>query len=379
MNEIDIGKALHKAAAGERISQEEGLSLLERADMGALGQAALAAKRRLHPDPIVTFVIDRNINYSNVCVTDCDFCAFYRRPGHEEAYILSREELYAKVRELLEAGGTQTLLQGGHHPRLGIDWYEDLLRDLRREFPALHIHAFSPSEIAFFSKLWKMPVRDIVRRFKEAGLDSIPGGGAEILVDRVRKVISPKKATTDEWLDVFVQAHAEGVKGSVSMVIGHVETLAERIEHFERIRQVQDQCGGLDQGPWTAFIVWTMQPCNTRLDGKIEPASAMTYLRTVAVARLYLDNIRNIQASWVTQGAKVGQLALLHGCNDWGGLMLEENVVSKAGTVHHVQVEEMDRLSREIGLSLRQRNYYYELLEDKREGAVTKGTASAST
>ncbi|MCZ7646549.1 MAG: dehypoxanthine futalosine cyclase [Planctomycetota bacterium] len=363
MSAKDANTILQKAAGGERLSPEDGLLLLERAELNDLGAAALAVKNRLHPEPVATFVIDRNINYTNVCVADCDFCAFYRRPGDVEAYVLPRETLYRKIRELAAIGGTQILMQGGHHPRLQIEWYEELLSDLRREFPDVHRHAFSPSEIVFFSKLWKLPVREIVRRFKAAGLQSIPGGGGEILVDRVRKIIAPKKAMTDEWLDVYVQAHAEGLKGSVSMVIGHYETLAERIEHLERVRQVQDRCGGLDAGPWTAFIVWTMQPDHTLLEGKIRKAGAVEYLRMLAVSRLYLDNIRNLQASWVTQGAKVGQLSFLHGCNDWGGFMMEENVVSQAGTVHRVQIEQMRRMSAELGLTLRQRNFFYELID----------------
>jgi len=360
---MNIAFILDKAASGERLTPEEGLAILQRADLNDLGRAAWAAKNRLHPQPIATFLIDRNINYTNVCVADCDFCAFYRRPGDVEAYVLPREQLYQKIQELTSIGGTQILMQGGHHPYLGIDWYEDLLRDIRREFPALHVHAFSPSEIVHFSKIWKMPRREIIRRFKAAGLHSIPGGGGEILVDRVRKLIAPKKAMTDEWLDVYVQAAAEGLQGSCTMVVGHYETPAERIEHLERLRQIQDQTGGLDHGVWTAFIVWTMQPEHTLLEGKIQKAGAAEYLRINAVARLYLDNIRNIQSSWVTQGAKVGQMSFLYGCNDWGGLMLEENVVSQAGTVHHVQKEEMRRLSAELGLTLRQRNFFYELVD----------------
>ena len=353
---------LDKAAVGERLTPDEGLALLERAELNDLGRAALEVKNRLHPVPLATYVIDRNINYTNVCVADCGFCAFYRRPDDVEAYILPRAQLYQKIRELLAVGGTQILMQGGHHPYLKIEWYEELLGDIRREFPTIHIHAFSPSEIVHFAKLWKLPRREIIRRFKAAGLQSIPGGGGEILVDRVRKLIAPKKAMSDEWLDVYVQAAAEGLRGSCTMVIGHYETLAERIEHLERLRQVQDQTGGLD-GVWSAFIVWTMQPDHTLLEGKIEKAGVAEYLRMTAVARLYLDNIRNLQSSWVTQGAKAGQMSFLYGCNDWGGLMMEENVVSQAGTVHEVQIEEMRRLSAELGLTLRKRNFFYQLID----------------
>ncbi|HEY3319400.1 MAG TPA: cyclic dehypoxanthinyl futalosine synthase [Planctomycetota bacterium] len=355
---MGIEAILDKAAAGERISYAEGVELMERGDLNALGRAALAVRKRLHPEPIATYVIDRNINYTNVCVADCDFCAFYRRPGDPEQYVLPKEELYKKIRELVSLGGTQILLQGGHHPYLKLDWYEEMIAGIRREFPDLHVHAFSPSEIYHFSRLFKLPVREVVARLKKAGLHSIPGGGGEILVDRVRKLIAPKKAMTDQWLGVMADAAAEGLRGSCTMVIGHYETLAERVEHLGRLRKAQDE-----HRPFTAFIVWTMQPRNTKLEGKIQCSGAMDYLRTLAVARLYLDNVPNVQASWVTQGAGIGQLSFLYGCNDWGGLMIEENVVSKAGTVHSVQVEEMRRLSAELGLKLRKRNYFYELMD----------------
>ncbi len=360
-----IQSILDKAAEGQRIAPDEALLLMERADLASLGRAALAARRRLHPEPAATYVIDRNINYTNICVADCDFCAFYRRPGDPEEYVLPREELYAKIRELEAVGGTQILMQGGHHPYLKLNWYEELLQDIRREFPDIHIHAFSPSEVVHFSHIFKMPVREVVRRLKAAGLHSIPGGGGEILVDRVRNIIAPKKAMTDEWLGVMIDAAKEGLKGSSTMVIGHFETLAERIEHLDRLRQTQDE-----DAPFSAFIVWTMQPKHTKLEGRIESAGAFDYLRTLSVARLYLDNIPNIQSSWVTQGAKVGQLSFLHGCNDWGGLMMEENVVSQAGTVHHVQIEEMRTLSAELGLTLKKRNFFYEIIEETKPVAA---------
>ena len=353
-----VDQILDKAVAGGRIDSEEGLHLLAHADLNALSRAALAIRQRLHPEPIATYVIDRNINYTNICVADCDFCAFYRRPGDPEEYVLPRPELYQKIRELQAIGGTQILMQGGHHPYLKLDWYEQLIGDIRLEFPDIHIHAFSPSEIVHFSHIFKMPVREVIRRLKAAGLHSIPGGGGEILVDRVRQIIAPKKAQTDEWLGVMIDAAKEGLKGSCTMVIGHYETLPERIEHLERLRRAQDE-----HNPFSAFIVWTMQPKHTKLEGKIQPAGSFDYLRTLAVARIYLDNIPNIQSSWVTQGAKVGQLSFLYGCNDWGGLMMEENVVSQAGTVHHVQIGEMQRLSAELGLELRKRNFFYELID----------------
>ncbi|MCY3023956.1 MAG: dehypoxanthine futalosine cyclase [Planctomycetota bacterium] len=348
---------LERAAGGGRISQAEGVLLLEQGELNALGRGALAVRRRLHPETIATYVVDRNINYTNVCVADCEFCAFYRRPRDPEAYVLSQAELFGKIRELRAIGGTQVLLQGGHHPYLKLEWYEEMIRGIRRDFPDIHVHAFSPSEIVYFAKLFKLPVREIIRRLKDAGLHSIPGGGGEILVDRVRRMIAPQKAMTDEWLGVMADAAKEGLRGSATMVIGHCETLAERVEHLERLRRAQDE-----HQPFTAFVVWTMQPRHTRLEGKVQPAGAFDYLRTLAVARMYLDNIRNVQASWVTQGAKVGQLSFLYGCNDWGGLMMEENVVSEAGTRHEVQVEELRRLSSELGLTLRKRDYFYRLV-----------------
>ena len=360
-----IQRILDKAAAGTRIDFDDALLLMERADLASLGRAALAARQRLHPEPTATYVIDRNINYTNICVADCDFCAFYRRPGDPEEYVLPRAELYAKIRELQAVGGTQILMQGGHHPYLKLNWYEELLQDIRREFPSIHIHAFSPSEVVHFSHIFKMPVREVIKRLKAAGLHSIPGGGGEILVDRVRQIIAPKKAQTDEWLSVMTDAAKEGLKGSCTMVIGHYETLRERIEHLDRLRRAQDE-----HAPFSAFIVWTMQPKHTKLEGKIEAAGAFDYLRTLSVARLYLDNIPNIQSSWVTQGAKVGQLSFLHGCNDWGGLMMEENVVSQAGTVHDVKVEEMRSLSAELGLELKKRNFFYEIIEEQSPAAA---------
>ena len=354
----NLESKIEKALAGERLSCAEGLALLEHADLNTLGRAALAIRKRLHPEAVATFVIDRNINYTNICVADCAFCAFQRRLGDPEGYVLSQAELHRKIRELEAQGGTQILLQGGHHPGLKLVWYEEMIAGIRREFPRLHVHAFSPSEVVHFSKLFKLPVGEIVRRLKAAGLHSIPGGGGEILVDRVRNLIAPGKARANEWLAVMAAAAQEGLKGSCTMVIGHVETLAERVEHLERLRRAQDE-----HQAFTAFIVWTMQPRNTRLEGKITPAGAYDYLRTVALARLYLDNIPHIQSSWVTQGAKIGQLSFLYGCNDWGGLTLEENVVRQAGTVHRVQIEQLRRLSAEMGLTLRQRDYFYRLID----------------
>jgi len=353
-----VANILDRAADGQRLTPEEGLRLLQEADLHDLARAAVAVRKRLHREAIATYVADRNVNYTNICVTNCAFCAFCRCPDDADGYVLTREELYAKLQELVDVGGTQVLLQGGHHPQLSIEWYEELLRDIRTRFPRLHIHGFSPSEIVHVARVAQLPVREVLARFKEAGLGSLPGGGAEILVDRVRKQISPAKISSDQWLDVYRQAQAIGLKGSTTMVIGHVETPAERIEHLERLRRLQDETGGAN-GVWVAFIVWTMQPRNTRLENTVQPVGPAEYLRMLALARLYLDNIPNMQASWPTQGAKIGQLSFLFGANDWGGLMMEENVLSQAGTVYQTAVEELRGLTKELGLELRRRDFFY--------------------
>lgn len=360
---------LEKAVAGERLTPAEGLAILETHDLIALGQAADAVTRRLHPEPYRTYNIDRNINYSNVCAAVCDFCAFYRPLNHAESYVLSREELLQKVAETVSLGGDQILMQGGLHPTLPFEWYEELLRDLRAKFPQVNVHAFSPPEIHHFAKITKLPLRDVLQRLRDAGLGSLPGGGGEILVDRVRKAITRGKVLTDDWLNVHRVWHELGGRSSATMMFGHVETLAERIEHLERIRELQDETGG-----FTAFICWTHQAPETtpwfggdRKDGvdmtKIPPAGAFEYLKTQAVARLYLDNVLNIQSSWVTQGEKVGQMALLFGANDMGSLMIEENVVSAAGTAYHLTLEQIRRAIREVGYIPRQRNVFYELID----------------
>jgi len=359
---------LDKAVAGERLTPAEGLRLLESHDLVAIGEAANRVTQRLHPEPYRTFNIDRNVNYSNVCAAVCDFCAFYRPVEHPEAYVLSREELHQKVAETVALGGDQILMQGGLHPKLKLEWYEEMLRDLRREFPQVNVHGFSPPEIHFFSKLSKLPLEVVLGRLKDAGLGSLPGGGGEILVDRVRELITRGKVLTDDWLNVHRVWHRLGGRSSATMMFGHVETLAERIEHFDRLRQLQDETGG-----FTAFICWTFQAPDTPPwfgEGRrgvdmtqIPPAGAFEYLKTQAVSRLYLDNIPNIQSSWVTQGEKVGQLALLYGANDMGSLMIEENVVASAGTVHHLTLETIKRCIREIGYIPRQRNVRYEYLD----------------
>jgi cyclic dehypoxanthinyl futalosine synthase len=349
---------LERVAAGEeRLSDEAALDLFDNAPTELLGAAAHAVRTRLHPEPILTCVVDRNVNYTNVCVVDCDFCAFYRRPRDSEAYVLSREQIHQKLQELVDAGGTQVLMQGGHHPRLKLDWYLELLADIKAHFP-LHLHAFSPPEIFHFTKVFKLPVKEVLRQFQAAGLDSVPGGGGEILADRVRKLISPKKVMADDWLGVMRAAHELGMKTSATMMFGHVETSAERVETLRRYRELQDQTGG-----FIAFICWGCQPSGTPIEECVPaPIGAVEYLRTVAISRIYLDNIPNIQASWVTLGPEIGQVSMQYGCNDWGGTMLEENVVSQAGTVHHVGVEDMRRMSTELGYQFHKRDHFYNLL-----------------
>ncbi len=352
---------LDKAVAGERLTPEEGLRLLESHDLAALGRAADAVTRRLHPENYRTYNIDRNVNYTNVCTAVCDFCAFYRTPKSKEGYVLDRDELCQKIQETLDLGGDQILMQGGLHPEFKLEWYEQLLRDIKDRFPSLNIHGFSPPEIYHFTKVSKLPLRTVLERLKAAGLGSLPGGGAEILVDRVRSAITRGKVMTDDWLEVNRVWHSLGGRSTATMMFGHVETLAERIEHLERLRQVQDETGG-----FTAFICWTFQPDHTDM-ADTPPAGSFEYLRTNAVARLYLDNFANIQSSWVTQGLKIGQLALLYGANDMGSLMIEENVVAEAGTVHHLSLDEIRGAISELGFTPRQRNVHYQLFDSARE------------
>jgi cyclic dehypoxanthinyl futalosine synthase len=356
-----VSELLEHAVAGERLTPQQGLALLESHDLTALGQAANAVTQRLHPDPIRTYNIDRNINYTNVCTAVCDFCAFYRAPRHAEGYVLPRAELLEKVAETVALGGDQILMQGGLHPDFGLEWYEELLHDIKSRFPNVNVHGFSPPELHHFTKVAKLPIKTVLERLKAAGLGSIPGGGAEILVDRVRKEITRGKVLTDDWLNVMRVWHELGGKSSVTMMFGHVETLAERIEHLERVRQLQDETGG-----FTAYICWTFQPEHTDM-AHISPAGSFEYLKTQAVSRLYLDNIPNIQSSWVTQGLKIGQLALLYGANDMGSLMIEENVVAEAGTVHFLSLDQMRDAISELGYTPRQRNVFYELMSDEYE------------
>jgi cyclic dehypoxanthinyl futalosine synthase len=362
-----VAAILRRAVDGHRLTFDEGVTLLKEGDLLALGCAADAVCRRLHPEPYRTYNIDRNINYTNVCAAVCDFCAFYRKVGHGEAYVLERSELLKKVEETVALGGDQILMQGGLHPDLPFEWYEDLLRDLKAHFPQVNIHGFSPPEIYFFHKLYRMPLETVLGRLKDAGLGSLPGGGGEILVDRVRKAITRGKVLTDDWLNVHRVWHRLGGKSTATMMFGHIETLEERIEHLERVRQLQDETGGL-----TAFISWTFQPDHTDM-ADVPPAGAFEYLRTQAISRLYLDNVPNIQSSWVTQGAKIGQIALYFGANDMGSLMIEENVVSSAGTVHHLTLAQIKRAIREAGYIPRQRNVFYEYIDPEPAELVAVG------
>ena len=351
-----------KILAGERISTDDTLELyrwpLE--ELAALANARRdLAKAKSYGDrgrEIVTYIVDRNINYTNVCNVYCKFCAFYRTEKEQDHYVLSLEQIDQKLDELSAAGGVQILMQGGHHPKLPFQWYIDLLQHIREKYPHINIHGFSPPEFQHFAATFGMALREVISEFKGAGLGSIPGGGGEILVDRVREKISPLKINTDEWLEVMQVAHELGLKSSATMMFGHVETVEERIEHLRRIRDQQDRSGG-----FTAFICWTFQPQHTVLKIK-QPTGVAEYLRMQALARVFLDNIENIQSSWVTQGPDIGQIALKYGANDFGSVMMEENVVSSAGTTFRLDAAQIESLIRDAGYEPRRRNNWYELL-----------------
>ena len=356
-----IAKLLDKAVSGQRITPEEGLALLKSDNMSALGAAANAVSKAKHPESYRTYNIDRNINYTNVCTAVCDFCAFYRGPKSDEGYVLPREELLKKIEETVELGGDQILMQGGLHPKYKLDWYEELLGDIKNRFPQINVHGFSPPEIHHFTKINNMPLRDVLKRLQDAGLGSLPGGGAEILVDRVRDEITRGKVMSDDWLNVMRVWHELGGRSSATMMFGHVETLEERIEHLERLRQLQDETGG-----FTAFICWTFQPDNTEMS-HISATGSYEYLKMLAVSRLYLDNFDNMQSSWVTQGLKMGQMSLVYGANDMGSLMIEENVVAEAGTVHYLTLDQIRESISELGFTPRQRNVHYQLVDESLE------------
>jgi cyclic dehypoxanthinyl futalosine synthase len=321
-----------------------------------LAAEADRVRQRLHPEGIVTYIVDRNINYTNVCVADCGFCAFYRRPRHDEGWTLSYEQIGAKIDEVKALGGVQILIQGGHNPYIPFEWYLDLLRYIKQYHP-IHVHGFSPSEVDFWSTLYRMDARDVIRELVKAGLDSIPGGGGEILVQRVRDQVAKKKAGADRWLEVMAIAHQEGLATSCTMMYGIGETFEERFEHLNRLQELQKRTHG-----FTAFICWPLQPENTPTMSHMPKTDAVDYLRTTAFARVVLDDIPNIQASWVTMGLKIGQTALHFGCNDFGSLMLEENVVSAANTTYRTSIEEMERLIRDAGFEPRKRRQNYELI-----------------
>ncbi len=339
MGSLNRDGLTEKVLAGERISTDEALELyrLPLEEVGALANARRdLAKSKSYGgrgSEIVTYIVDRNINYTNVCNVYCKFCAFYRTEKDEDHYVLSFEQIDQKLDELSSVGGVQILMQGGHHPKLQFEWYIDLLRHIREKYPHINIHGFSPPEFQHFAEIFRMPLHEVISEFKKAGLGSIPGGGGEILVDRVRKKISPLKINSDQWLEVMQAAHELGLKSSATMMFGHVETIEDRVEHLRRIRDQQDRSGG-----FTAFICWTFQPQHTVLKTKY-PTGVTEYLRTQSLARIFLDNIDNIQSSWVTQGPEIGQIALRYGANDFGSVMMEENVVSSAGTTFRLDAQ----------------------------------------
>ena len=350
----EIEDVLGKSLNNKRLSSKECLKLFSTKELTSLGMAADAVCRRKHPEDYRTYIIDRNINYTNICTSGCKFCAFYKEVEHSDGYIISKNSLFRKIEETIALGGRQILMQGGLHPSLKLDFYVDLLRSIKTKYD-IHIHAFSPPEIVHFSRLNGIPVRDVIQKLRESGLDSIPGGGAEILSDRCRNILSPNKCTAQEWLDVMREAHKLGMRTTATMMFGHIETVEERIEHLEKIRKLQDETGG-----FTAFIAWTFQPKNTRLDTAL--IGSFDYLKTIAISRLYLDNIANIQASWVTQGAKIAQLSLKFGANDMGSTMIEENVVRATGVSYQMDKEEIELLINDLGYGTRQRDLYYQIL-----------------
>jgi cyclic dehypoxanthinyl futalosine synthase len=352
---VTVPEVLKKALSGERISEQDALVLLDSPDLVSIGRAADELRNRKVDARRITFVIDRNVNYTNICHTDCDFCAFYRRPGDRgEGYLLPKPVIYKKIEETLAVGGTALLMQGGHHPDLGIDYYEDLFRSIKARY-RIHLHALSPPEVQHIARRSKLSIPQTLTRLRDAGLDSLPGGGAEVLVDRVRDLISPKKTKSAEWLGVMRAAHELGISTTATMMYGHVETLEERVEHLRKIRELQDETGG-----FRAFISWTFQPDGTRLAPRVQHyPTSLEYLRTQAVSRLYLDNVDHIQSSWVTQGLKVGQVALGFGADDMGSVMIEENVVSAAGTTHRATTADFVRLIKALGKTPVQRDTLY--------------------
>ncbi len=356
-----LARAIEKARDGARIDADEALALYLDAPLPLLGELAHATRLRKHPELVVTYIIDRNANYTNVCVARCNFCAFYRTVGSSDGYVLGSDEIHRKIEETIELGGGQLLLQGGHNPDVPLEWYEDLFRGVKTKFPNFRLHALSPPEVLHISRLSKLTVPDVIERLIAAGLDSIPGGGAEILVDRARKLMNCySKASADEWIATMRYAHLAGLRTTATMMYGSVETEAERIEHMLRLRALQDETGG-----FTAFITWSFQPSHTELGaanpGLVE-ATGIDYLRTLATARIVLDNVDNLQSSWVTQGGKVGQLSLFYGANDMGSVMIEENVVRAAGASFCMDEVEIVRNVENAGFAAKRRNMHYDIL-----------------
>lgn len=350
-------RLIQKRLDGQRLDPEDGI-LLYSCDLLRLGQAASALVRRVIPQRRVTFVVDRNISYTNACVVDCGFCAFHRPPGHPDIYTLSCGEILKKIQELSDLGGTQVMIQGGVNPELPLEYYLDLIRVIRAKFPEIQVHSFSVVEIDMLARKSRLSVEGIFRLFKEAGLNSLPGGGAEILVDRVREVISPRKITSDRWLEVMRKAHEAGLKSTATMVFGHVETVEDRIVHMIRLRRLQDQTRG-----FRAFIPWTLAPHGTPRLASLKPAGGEDYLKTVSIARLMLDNFEHIQSGWLTEGLKLGQVALEFGCDDMGGVLVEDKVLEPTGVRVQTRKEDLIRLIREAGYVPAQRNTNYEILE----------------
>ena len=356
---MTTNKILERALSGERISTEEAVCLFQTADILLLGNVASRISRKTIEKRVITYIVDRNINYTNICVTDCAFCAFYRKESDEDAYVHPFEVIAKKIEEIISLGGNQILLQGGHNIDLRIDYFEDLFQRIKKQFD-IHIHALSPPEIVHTAKISKLTINETLHRLRNAGLDSIPGGGAEILVDHVRHKISPHKCSANEWLDVMDRAHIMGIPTTATMMFGHVETVEDRVEHLRRIREQQDKTGG-----FTAFIPWPFQPGRTELSIDLGISSQVTgldYLKTLAISRIFLDNFDNLQSSWVTQGPKIGQMALYYGANDMGSTMLEENVVRAAGTVHCLNEEDIRRIIIDSGFTPQRRNMRYKLV-----------------
>ncbi|MEK4330056.1 cyclic dehypoxanthinyl futalosine synthase [Paenibacillus sp. FSL R7-0297] len=368
MSAIDL--ILDKTLKGERLQLEDTITLFESNEIEKMGAAADIIMKRWHPDPLATFVIGRNINYTNVCDVYCRFCAFYRRPGSEEGYVLPDETIYQKIAETISVNGTEILMQGGTNPNLPFSYYTDILRGIKQRFPEITMHSFSPAEIMKMVEVSGLPLEQVMREIHAAGLDSLPGGGAEILDDRTRRKISRLKGSWREWMDVMQTAHRIGMNTTATMVIGLGESMEERALHLLRVREAQDECiaNKYDSEGFLAFISWTFQPDNTNL--KLDRQTPEEYLKTVAISRLVLDNIKNFQSSWVTMGPEVGKLSLQYGCNDFGSTMIEENVVSSAGATYKVNIESITQLIREAGKIPAQRNTRYDILRTFEDGSV---------